>query len=183
MPYHDGLFFFDTQVPPNYPASPTSVYYHSFGLLNTWNGHKYQKWNPSKSTILQVLVSNQGLVLNITMNLKGALRYNEHVFIMCCKTMLFILNRPHKSFEDFVNKYFCNRASAILVSCNVYINDQAEIGDPINITAATKTTTSLTSFTFKEAAEYLHPRLVDSFIKNGSSLESIELLDTSKNMR
>ncbi|KAI3842814.1 hypothetical protein MKX03_024758 [Papaver bracteatum] len=73
MPYHDGLFFFDIQVTSDF-------YYRSFGyninpnlyltghvclsLLNTWNSHKYQKWNPSQSTILQILVSIQALVLN-----------------------------------------------------------------------------------------------------------------------
>ncbi|XP_026378494.1 putative ubiquitin-conjugating enzyme E2 38 [Papaver somniferum] len=215
-PYHDGLFFFDIQVPSDYPASPPNVYYRSFGysinpnlyawgnvclsLLNTWNGQKYQRWNPFQSTILQVLVSIQGLVLNAepyynepgygnisprpSWFKKRSLRYNEDVFIMSCKTMLSILKRPPKSFEEFVNQYFRNRASAILVACHAYINGQAEIGGPIiTSTAETKITTSLTSFTFKAAAGFLYPRLVDSFIKNGSSVESIELLDTSKIMR
>jgi hypothetical protein len=30
-PYHDGLFFFDMQLPPSYPAVPPLVHYHSFG--------------------------------------------------------------------------------------------------------------------------------------------------------
>ncbi|KAI3902175.1 hypothetical protein MKW92_011334 [Papaver armeniacum] len=215
-PYHDGLFFFDIQVPSDYPASPPNVYYRSFGyslnpnlyaygyvclsLLNTWNGQKYQRWNPFQSTILQVLVSIQGLVLNAEPyynepgygNLsprpswfkKRSLRYNEDVFIMSCKTMLSILKTPPKSFEEFVNQYFRNRASFILVDCHAYINGQAEIGGPIiTSTAETEITTSLTSFTFKAAAGSLYLRLVDSFIKNGSSVESIELLDTSKIMR
>jgi hypothetical protein len=28
-PYHDGLFFFDLQLPPSYPAEPPQVFYHS----------------------------------------------------------------------------------------------------------------------------------------------------------
>ncbi|KAI3842815.1 hypothetical protein MKX03_024759 [Papaver bracteatum] len=211
-PYHDGLFFFDIQVPSNYPASPPKVYYRSFGhslnpnlyangyvclsLLNTWNGDKNQKWNPSQSTILQVLVSIQGLVLNAkpyfnepgfgsfansSVFIKRSLRYNEDVFIMSCKSMASILNSPPRSFEEFVSQHFLDHAGGILVACNAYINGQAEIGVPIIITAATKTK-SLTSSTFKEAASILYPRLVDSFIKNGSCLENIELLDTSKNM-
>ncbi|KAI3856406.1 hypothetical protein MKX03_034488 [Papaver bracteatum] len=215
-PYHDGLFFFDIQLPSNYPASPPKVNYRSFGhrlnpnlygngyvclsLLNTWSGLPDQKWNPSQSTILQVLVSIQGLVLNAKpyFNEPGyrdlsnstdpsvknkSLRYNEDVFIMCCKTMMSILNNPPKSFEEFVSQHFRDCASNILVAWNAYINGKAVIGDPIIITAATETTTSLTSFTFKTAAGLLYPRLASSFIKNGSSLESIELLDTSKNMR
>ncbi|KAI3856402.1 hypothetical protein MKX03_034484 [Papaver bracteatum] len=193
-PYHDGLFFFDIQVPSNYPASPPQVYYRSFGhrlnpnlyangyvclsLLNTWNGLISQKWNPSQSTILQVLVSIQGLVLN------AKPYFNEpDVFIMSCKSMMSILHKPPKSFEYFISQHFRDRASNILVACNAYINGKAVIGDPIIITAATETTTSSTSFTFKVAAGFLYPKLVDSFVKNGSFLESVELLDTSKNIR
>ncbi|MCL7051921.1 hypothetical protein MKW94_010203 [Papaver nudicaule] len=214
-PYHDGLFFFDIQLPCDYPASPPKVHYLSFGyglnpnlysygyvclsLLNTWSGAYYQKWNPSQSTILQVLVSIQGLILNATpyfnepgygsfsssgsWGKKRSLSYNEDVFIMSCKTMMAILNRPPKSFEKFVSQHFRNRAKTILVACNAYINGQANIGDPITtITAATETP-SLTSFIFKIRAGLLYSRLVDSFIKNGSCLESLERLDTSKNMR
>ncbi|KAI3902176.1 hypothetical protein MKW92_011335 [Papaver armeniacum] len=211
-PYHDGLFFFDIQVPSNYPALPPQVYYRSFGhspnpnlyangyvclsLLNTWQGNEHQKWNPSQSTILQVLVSIQGLVLNAkpffnepgfggfsnsSLFKKSSLLYNEEVFIKSCKSMVSILNRPPKNFEEFVRQHFWNRASTILVACNAYINGQAEIGVPITINAATNTK-SLTSSTFKKAAGFLYPRLVESFRNNGSSLEGIELLDISNNV-
>ena len=79
-PYQDGLFFFDLQLPPSYPAVPPLVYYHSFGLrlnpnlyesgtvclslLNTFGGEGTELWSPVTSTLLQVLVSIQGLVLN-----------------------------------------------------------------------------------------------------------------------
>jgi ubiquitin-protein ligase len=79
-PYHDGLFFFDLQLPPSYPAEPPLVHYRSFSLhvnpnlypsgtvclslLNTFGGqHKAELWSPEASTILQVVVSIQGLVL------------------------------------------------------------------------------------------------------------------------
>ncbi|KAI3976162.1 hypothetical protein MKX01_006959 [Papaver californicum] len=199
-PYHDGLFFFDIQVPSNYPSSPPSVNYRSFGhrlnpnlyangyvcfrLVNTWNGHKNQKWKPSQSSILQVLVSIQGLVLNAKPYFNepayGESRYNEGVLIKSCMTMMSILNKPPKYFEEFVIQHFRDRASTILVACNAYINGQAEIDDPIPITAATETTSS---YTFQVKAVSLYPRLVDAFVENGSSLESIERLDTSKNTR
>ncbi|XP_026409991.1 putative ubiquitin-conjugating enzyme E2 38 [Papaver somniferum] len=179
-PYHDGLFFFDIQVPSNYPASPP----------------KSKKRNPSQSTILQVLVSIQALVLNAEPfnNLPGFESFanssswfkkrsvHEDICIKNCKTMVSVLKKQPQSFEKFVSQHFCDRASTILVAVNAYINGQAEIGGPITITAATKTT-SLASFSFKAQAGFVYPRLVDSFIKNGSSVESIELLDTSKTIR
>ncbi|GJN39480.1 hypothetical protein PR202_gb28602 [Eleusine coracana subsp. coracana] len=78
-PYHDGLFFFDLHLPPSYPDSPPQVSYHSFGLrvnpnllesgmvclslLNTMSGNSTELWSPDSSTLLQVLISIQGLVL------------------------------------------------------------------------------------------------------------------------
>ena len=31
-PYHDQLFFFDIQLPPDYPGAPPLVQYHSWGM-------------------------------------------------------------------------------------------------------------------------------------------------------
>ncbi|KAK3137247.1 hypothetical protein QOZ80_5BG0449750 [Eleusine coracana subsp. coracana] len=78
-PYQDGLFFFDLQLPSSYPAVPPLVEYHSFGLslnlnigasgsvclslLDTFDGEGVDLWSPAISTILQVVVSIQGLVL------------------------------------------------------------------------------------------------------------------------
>ncbi|KAL6622688.1 hypothetical protein ACP70R_032567 [Stipagrostis hirtigluma subsp. patula] len=78
-PYQDGLFFFDMQLPPSYPAVPPLVNYRSFGLrvnpnlypsgtvclslLNTFGGEGVELWSPESSSVLQVIVSIQGLVL------------------------------------------------------------------------------------------------------------------------
>lgn len=101
------------------------VHYHSGGLrlnpnlyacgkvclslLNTWSGSGCEKWNPSKSTMLQVLVSIQALVLNskpyfnepgfaqsanTPYGEKKSLAYNEDIFLLSCKTMLYTLRRP-----------------------------------------------------------------------------------------
>lgn len=103
------------------------VHYHSGGLrlnpnlyncgkvclslLNTWSGHKSEKWLPGVSTILQVLVSIQGLILNTKpffnepgyAHLGGSeegemksLRYNEDTFILSLKTMVYVMRRPPK---------------------------------------------------------------------------------------
>ncbi|XP_062090432.1 uncharacterized protein LOC133796789 [Humulus lupulus] len=157
-PYHDGLFFFDVFFPGNYPNVPPHVFYHSGGLrlnpnlyntgkvclslLNTWSGNKNEKWIPGTSTMLQVLVSIQGLILNTKPYFnepgyaqmsgsesgeKRSLQYNESTFILSLKTMMYTIRRPPKHFENFVMGHFCNRAHDILVACKAYM-DGAQVG-------------------------------------------------------
>ncbi|XVF78510.1 hypothetical protein PTKIN_Ptkin14bG0140000 [Pterospermum kingtungense] len=157
-PYHDGLFFFDVFFPASYPKVPPLVHYHSGGLrlnpnlygcgkvclslLNTWSGNKNEKWIPSMSTMLQVLVSIQALILNQNpyFNEPGwahhrgtpqgelsSRQYNEDTFILSLKTMTYSMRRPPKHFEDFVVGHFYRRAHDILVACKAYM-DGAQVG-------------------------------------------------------
>ncbi|CAK9153967.1 unnamed protein product [Ilex paraguariensis] len=152
-PYQDGLFFFDFRHPPEYPDVPPSAYYHSGGwrinpnlyeegkvclsLLNTWTGRGNEVWDPSSSSILQVLVSLQGLVLNTKPYFneagydkqigtaegeKNSLSYNENTFLLNCKTMMFLLRRPPKDFEELVREHFKRRGYYILKACDAYMN-------------------------------------------------------------
>lgn len=101
------------------------VHYHSGGLrinpnlyncgkvclslLGTWAGNGCEMWNPAQSTLLQVLVSIQALILNeqpyynepgyeATANTphgqRQALEYNDTTFLHSCRTMLYSLRRP-----------------------------------------------------------------------------------------
>lgn len=157
-PYHDGLFFFDVYFPSNYPSVPPLVHYHSGGLrinpnlyncgkvclslLNTWSGHGQEKWLPKESTMLQVLVSIQGLILNAKpyfnepgyADLGGtkhgeekSLEYNERTFMHSLRTMVYSMRRPPKYFEAYVAGHFCKLAREILVSCKAYL-DGAQVG-------------------------------------------------------
>ncbi|KAF2172017.1 hypothetical protein M409DRAFT_35717, partial [Zasmidium cellare ATCC 36951] len=79
-PYADGLFEFDLLCPGDYPKSPPKMQLKTTGqgttrfnpnlyadgkvclsLLGTWTG---PGWNAQGSTILQVLVSIQSMILN-----------------------------------------------------------------------------------------------------------------------
>ncbi|XP_022139568.1 probable ubiquitin-conjugating enzyme E2 26 isoform X2 [Momordica charantia] len=157
-PYHDGLFFFDIFFPMGYPDVPPLVYYHSGGLrlnpnlyncgkvclslLNTWSGSGNERWIPGMSTMLQVLVSIQGLILNTKpyfnepgfANQNGSVagenrsqQYNEETYLLSMKTMVYNIRRPPKHFEDFVKGHFFKRAHDILVSCKAYM-DGAQVG-------------------------------------------------------
>ncbi|KAG2482283.1 hypothetical protein HYH03_018796, partial [Edaphochlamys debaryana] len=82
-PYEGGLFVFDIFCPAGYPSEPPVMMVYNTGggkarynpnlyadgkvclsLLGTYNsGHTSEKWNPSLSTIYQVLVSIQSQIL------------------------------------------------------------------------------------------------------------------------
>jgi ubiquitin-conjugating enzyme E2 O len=157
-PYHDGLFFFDIQFPSDYPNNPPKIHYHSFGfrlnpnlytngvvclsLLNTWSGKKCEKWDPSSSTILQVLVSIQALVLNekplfnepAYRVLKRSLfetksrAYNEEAFILTCYSAVNIIRKPLKNFDEFVKEHFRERGHVLLAACKEYANGRVRVG-------------------------------------------------------
>ncbi|XP_064618158.1 LOW QUALITY PROTEIN: (E3-independent) E2 ubiquitin-conjugating enzyme UBE2O-like [Liolophura sinensis] len=78
-PYEDGLFFFDVQLPSDYPKEPPLFHYLSYcpdrlnpnlyedgkvcvSLLGTWSGKDNEMWT-NQSNLLQVLISIQGLIL------------------------------------------------------------------------------------------------------------------------
>ena len=81
-PYYCNLFQFDMVLPPDYPASPPTMHFHSRGhrmnpnlyldgtvclsLLGTWKAaQESQRWN-AESNLLQLLVSLQGLVIGLS---------------------------------------------------------------------------------------------------------------------
>lgn len=78
-PYYGGLYCFDLALPANFPNQPPTVKFHArnmrlnpnlyedghvcLSLLGTWNGeHQCEQWSPS-STLRQVLLSIQAIIL------------------------------------------------------------------------------------------------------------------------
>ncbi|KAL0569727.1 hypothetical protein V5O48_012242 [Marasmius crinis-equi] len=81
-PYAGGLFEFDIFLPMTYPNTPPLVTLKTTGggsvrfnpnlyncgkvclsLLGTWSGSADEQWKPGKSTLLQVLISIQSMIL------------------------------------------------------------------------------------------------------------------------
>lgn len=82
-PYEYAPFIIDMQLPPSYPQQAPQAFFHSWtngagpvnpnlyedgkiclSLLGTWHAdERNESWSPTKSTLLQVLVSIMGLVL------------------------------------------------------------------------------------------------------------------------
>ncbi|KAK1622750.1 hypothetical protein BDP81DRAFT_399985 [Colletotrichum phormii] len=81
-PYENGLFEFDLFCPLDYPARPPKMVFRTtysrrefnpnlypsgkvcFSLLGTWEGSATEIWDPTKSTLLQLLVSVQAMIFN-----------------------------------------------------------------------------------------------------------------------
>eukprot|EP00252_Welwitschia_mirabilis_P010976 TRINITY_DN2470_c0_g1_i2.p1 TRINITY_DN2470_c0_g1~~TRINITY_DN2470_c0_g1_i2.p1 ORF type:complete len:1036 (-),score=238.51 TRINITY_DN2470_c0_g1_i2:197-3304(-) len=196
-PYHDGLFFFDIHLPPEYPRVPPLAHYHSGGLrlnpnlyengkiclslLNTWSGRGNEVWDPINSSILQVLVSLQGLVLNAKPYFneagydkhmgraegeKNSLAYNENSFLLSCKSMLYLLRKPPKHFELFVKEHFHKRGCYIICACNSYMRG-AQVGclsEDATILAKQKVDVKCTNSNgFKIMLAKLLPKLISAF--------------------
>ncbi|KAL4361735.1 hypothetical protein GQ457_04G005630 [Hibiscus cannabinus] len=199
-PYHDGLFVFDCFFPPNYPHEPPMVYYYSGGLrlnpnlyncgkvclslLGTWHGQQNEMWIPGQSTMLQVLVSIQALILNDRpffnepgyessyVGAEGEKRsgkYNEDVFVLSLKTMIYTLRKPPKHFKDFVTGHFRNRALDILVACQAY-KEGARVGSVVlkdGVADPTKLAHG-SSEEFKVTIPKMMNVVAREFVKNGS---------------
>ncbi|KAK2382954.1 putative ubiquitin-conjugating enzyme E2 [Trifolium repens] len=201
-PYHDGLFFFDICFPPEYPNEPPMVHYNSGGLrlnpnlyesgriclslLNTWTGADSEVWNPGTSTILQVLLSLQALVLNEKPYFneagydqqigrvegeKNSVSYNENAFLVTTKSMLYLLRKPPKHFEALVLEHFKKRSKHILFACKAYLE-----GASIGCGKTEHENQRGTSAGFKIMLAKLFPKLVETFLDKGiDSSQFVEL--------
>ncbi|XP_076951510.1 putative ubiquitin-conjugating enzyme E2 24 [Bidens hawaiensis] len=196
-PYHDCLFFFDIFLPPEYPYEPPMVHYDSGGLrvnpnlyesgrvclslLNTWTGTGTETWNPNGSTILQVLLSLQALVLNKNPYFneagydqqigspegeKNSGSYNENAFLMSCKSMLYILHKPPKHFEALVEEHFSKRCVHILRACKAYL-EGVSVGCALGGACFELEGRVGNSTGFKIMLSKLVPKLVEAFKAKG----------------
>ncbi|KAK7246508.1 hypothetical protein RIF29_41377 [Crotalaria pallida] len=207
-PYHDGLFFFDIRFPPEYPSEPPKVHYNSGGLrlnpnlyesgkiclslLNTWTGTSTEVWNPESSTILQVLLSLQALVLNDKPYFneagydlqigraegeKNSVSYNENAFLVTCKSMLYLIRNPPKHFEALVEEHFRQRSQYILLACKAYL-EGVPIGCAVGSEKPEDENQKGTSTGFKIMLAKLLPKLVEAF--SGKEIDCSQFIELQK---
>ncbi|XAR72685.1 Ubiquitin--protein ligase [Bertholletia excelsa] len=209
-PYQDGLFFFDFHLPPEYPDVPPSAYYHSGGwrinpnlyeegkvclsLLNTWTGRGNEVWDPSSSSILQVLVSLQGLVLNskpyfneagydkqigTAEGEKNSLSYNENTFLLNCKTMLYLMRRPPKDFEELIRDHFRRRGYYILKACDAYMKGYLIGSLTKDASVSEKSDPNANSVGFKLMLAKIVPKLFLALSEVGAACHAFQHLQPS----
>jgi len=140
-PYTGGCFLFDIYFPSKYPSVPPKVNFRTTGngqvrfnpnlyncgkvclsLLGTWEGAQGEQWNAETSTILQVLISIQSLILctepyynepgyerhyGTSVGNTESNKYNEDVLRNNLKyAILAQLSQPPEGFEDVVLAHF-----------------------------------------------------------------------------
>ncbi|CAG7714167.1 unnamed protein product [Allacma fusca] len=135
-PYEDGIFLFDIQLPAAYPSTPPSVHYVSFcpdrlnpnlyecgkvcvSLLGTWSGKGTEVWT-SSSSLLQLLISIQGLILvpepyyneagyekqrGSQQGEENSRMYNEMVLIKLVQSMSRMYVNRHSPWENEITQY------------------------------------------------------------------------------
>ncbi|XP_076871979.1 ubiquitin-conjugating enzyme E2O isoform X2 [Brachyhypopomus gauderio] len=136
-PYEDGLFLFDIQLPNIYPAVPPLFRYLAqcagrlnpnlydngkvcVSLLGTWIGKGTERWT-SKSSLLQVLISIQGLILvnepyyneagfdsdrGLQEGYENSRCYNEMALIKMVQSMTQLLQQPVEVFQQEIRQHF-----------------------------------------------------------------------------
>lgn len=136
-PYENAPFVIDLYLPDGYPAEPPTAHFHSWtsglgrinpnlyeegkiclSLLGTWSGrHESEKWSES-ATILQLLVSLQGLVLvkkpfyneagfegyeNDQAYTRESELYSEKAFLMARGFVKYAMAQPPSGLEDVLS--------------------------------------------------------------------------------
>ncbi|XP_026673071.1 (E3-independent) E2 ubiquitin-conjugating enzyme UBE2O isoform X2 [Ceratina calcarata] len=144
-PYEDGLFLFDFQLSADYPAAPPLCHYISYcndklnpnlyedgkvcvSLLGTWSGRGTEVWT-SSSTLLQVIVSIQGLILvpepyfneagfekqkGSQQGKENSRMYNEMVVLKLVQAQTKLLQHPPPVFRDIIIEHFKRHANKLL---------------------------------------------------------------------
>ncbi|XP_066592448.1 (E3-independent) E2 ubiquitin-conjugating enzyme UBE2O [Prorops nasuta] len=185
-PYEDGLFLFDFQLSADYPAAPPLCHYISYcsdrlnpnlyedgkvcvSLLGTWSGRGTEVWT-SSSTLLQVIVSIQGLILvpepyfneagfekqkGSQQGKENSRMYNEMVVLKLVQAQTKLLQHPPQIFKEIIISHFKKHATKLLQRLDLWmeISEQHNSQHPLS---------PVTPTTFKEFA-YIDTKILPEF--------------------
>lgn len=176
-PYEDGLFLFDFQLSADYPAAPPLCHYISYcserlnpnlyedgkvcvSLLGTWSGRGTEVWT-SSSTLLQVIVSIQGLILvsepyfneagfekqkGSQQGRENSRMYNEMVVLKLVQAQTKLLQYPPLVFKDIIIAHFKRHAERFLQRLDLWMEISEQYNNQHPLSPVTPTT-------FKEISE------------------------------
>ncbi|MCO5585437.1 hypothetical protein L7F22_039370 [Adiantum nelumboides] len=162
-PYEDAPILIDFYLKPSYPLEPPRAHFHSWSdghgrlspnlyqegmvclsLLNTWTGEGSEKWHPNKSTLLQVFISIQALVLvaepyftEAGFELKersdevntSSRQYSERAYVLARRSIWHAIKYPILGLEKDVKMIYDNeKLQEIKLKMQKLINDKKHDG-------------------------------------------------------
>eukprot|EP01133_Synstelium_polycarpum_P003595 gene3595-4118_t len=157
-PYSAGCFLFTITFPANYPSAPPSVILSTTGegsvrfnpnlynngkvclsLLGTWSGGAGETWNGNTSTLLQVLVSIQSLILvpepffnepgyesqiGSPQGKVSSSSYNQNIRIATIEwAMIDMIKKPPPAFKDIIHAHFWFQKQKIKAQCDKWLEE------------------------------------------------------------
>ncbi|EGC35514.1 hypothetical protein DICPUDRAFT_94526 [Dictyostelium purpureum] len=160
-PYSGGCFLFSVNFPQDFPDSPPHVLLLTTGggtvrfnpnlyangkvclsLLGTWSGNAGETWNANTSTLLQVFVSIQSLILvpDPFFNEPGyesqigsrtgkvnSLNYNQNLIPSTVDfAMIEMIKKPPPVFKDIITAHFYYQRQKIKQQCDQWIEQFKE---------------------------------------------------------
>ena len=160
-PYSHGLYLFEVLLPENYPNSPPKVKIATTGngsinfnpnlyksghiclsIINTWGGKPEEQWNPSSSTLLQVMLSIQSLIMdnniihkepgfdNYPSNCPENLTYQNEVKYGNIKyAMIENIKKPPLGFEEVIRNHFKCKKEEILKTVDKWTQEMTYVAN------------------------------------------------------
>lgn len=159
-PYEHGLYLFDIKLDQSYPSTPPKMTIKTTGdgslrfnpnlydsgyvclsIINTWGGDPEEMWNPSYSTLMQVFLSIQALVMNndVIQKEPGYEGYETNSqenrdYVTIVKygnlkyAMIDMIKNPPNGFKDIVHKHFALKKEKILESATKWLGQLEGVG-------------------------------------------------------
>jgi ubiquitin-protein ligase len=156
-PYYQSFFAFDLACFGDFPLAPPSVHHHSYGLrlnpnlyddghiclslLGTWSGfHACERWNPAQSSIVQVILSIQSLVLvkepyyneagydeyrGTPHGRSASKQYNEQIALVRMQHMIAMARNPPADWVYEFRQHFNHVAPFIVRRMRALIDQEA----------------------------------------------------------
>ncbi|CAL4899099.1 unnamed protein product [Urochloa decumbens] len=162
------------------------ITYMCLSLLNTFGGKGAELWSPEMSSVLQVVISIQGLVLTAQPyynetgyeaqvgkpeGQRNEMPYSENTYLVNLNTMLHLIRRPLMGFEGFIRDHFHRRGQHILRACEAYQQEGCPVGTLDGEAVATEASKDRScSVGFRLALAKVMPRLVEAFSGIGAQV-------------
>lgn len=159
-PYDSGCFIFDIFIPETFPNGPPLVYMLNTGnvrfnpnlyncgkvclsILGTWNGDKGESWNKDTSSLFQVFMSIQSLILvdepyfnepgyessiGTPKGKQDSANYNNKIRMYTMRhAMKNLLNsNEYPQFTEVIKEHFKNKKDHILKICQKWVDESPE---------------------------------------------------------